>query len=94
MDFVWVFNQAQNGFAGEVFTQLEMAEIWISQQKLSGIITKYHLDTGVLEWDLDNGVFSPPKEQLELKMKNPNFVGGFTSACQEHYHYEGGVRCN
>jgi hypothetical protein len=30
-------------------------------------------------------------ENLAVKSKEPNFIGGFTTASQEHYHYENGI---
>ncbi|RJE77126.1 hypothetical protein BGP78_10170 [Pseudoalteromonas sp. MSK9-3] len=92
MNWVWVFNKNSNGFSGGVFSTLELAESWIKENKLSGLITKYPLDQGVFDWAIENDMHSIKKEKLAEKSKQPNFIGGFTTASQEHYHYENGVR--
>ena len=56
---VWVFNGDDGRFAGGVFTSREKAEPWIAANKLDGVLTLYPLDTGVYEWAIARGKFTP-----------------------------------
>lgn len=88
MENVWIFNGENSRFGSGVFTTLAIAEVWIKKNKLSGVLTRYPLDVGVYDWAIQSGVFSAKKEE-HLR---PEFIGKFTSASQEHFHYENGVR--
>ena len=85
-EYVWVFNGENSRFPSGVFGSIEKAEEWITTNKLTGILTKYPLDTGVYEWAIQNDLFSVKKEE----QKQPEFIGKFSSAGQEHFHYENG----
>lgn len=85
---VWVFNGDGGRFAGGVFTSLEGAEAWIAQNRLSGVLTLYPLDTGVHEWAVQRQIFRPTQE----KHCSPEFIGSFTTASMAHHHYERGNR--
>lgn len=84
---VWVFNGANSRFPSGVFSQREKAEAWIAENRLTGVLTKYPLDVGVYEWAIRSGFFQPKKP----KHKSSQFIQGFSSAHQEHYHYEDGT---
>jgi hypothetical protein len=86
-DGVWVFHGGRE-FAGGVFTTLEAAETWIGKNQLDGVLTLYPLDTGVYEWAIERGWFTPKQEKHSTR----EFIGSFTTASMDHYHYEGGVR--
>jgi len=92
MESVWIFNKNNANFSGGVFNELKLAESWIKVNLLSGILTKYPLNQGVFDWAVENNMHSIKQEKLAEKSKQPNFIGGFTSASQEHYHYEHGNR--
>jgi hypothetical protein len=85
MDGVWVFNGGGD-FPAAVFTTRERAEVWIAQHKLSGVLTKYPLDVGVYEWAIGCGAFKPKRPNQSAA----RFIGRFSSASLEHYHYEAG----
>jgi hypothetical protein len=85
-DGVWVFNGDGGRFAGGVFTSRERAEAWIAANKLDGVLTLYPLDTGVYEWAIAEGKFTPKQEKHSL----PEFIGSFTTASMAHHHYERG----
>ncbi|WP_223808774.1 DUF7710 domain-containing protein [Rufibacter hautae] len=89
---VWVFNSINKLFSGGVFEDLVVAEEWIMRNKLTGILTKYPLDQGALDWAVKNGLVNMKPEKLKEKKVDPDFIGGFTSASMEHYHYESGNR--
>lgn len=87
-DGVWVFNGDDGRFAGGVFTTLEPAEAWIAERELSGVLTLYPLDTGVYQWAIGRGLFTPKQD----KHSSPGFIGCFTTASMAHHHYEQGKR--
>ena len=87
-EYVWVFNGDNSRFSSGVFRSMEKAEEWIAINRLSGILTKYPLDTGVYEWAIQNRLFSVRKDE----QKHPAFIGRFTSASQDHFHYENGKK--
>ncbi len=85
---VWVFNGAKARFASAVFSSKELAVGWITKNRLSGVLTRYPLDMSAYEWALARGHFTPSRED----QRTPEFIGKFTSASQEHYHYEDGIQ--
>jgi hypothetical protein len=83
---VWVFNGIGSKFPSGVFTDIENAEKWIKLHRLSGLLTAYPLDLGLFDWAIENNFFSPKGEEH----LSSEFIGRFSSASQEHYHYENG----
>ena len=83
---VWVFNGAKSNFPSAVFTTKDVAETWIKENRLTGTLTRYPLDRSVYDWAVDRKYFEPLKEEH----KSADFIGRFTAASQEHYHYEAG----
>ncbi|HEY1174204.1 MAG TPA: hypothetical protein VGH19_22755 [Verrucomicrobiae bacterium] len=86
MNEVWVFNGAKSRFPSGVFTQRELAETWIRKHKLTGTLTAYPLDVGVYDVAVEKGWFKPEREEQHTS----EFIGRFSAAQQEHYHYEDG----
>ena len=87
-DSVWVFNGARSNFPSGIFRSLDHAERWIEQHRLTGTPTLYPLDTGVYDWTLDEGYFSP----TQPSQTTSEFIGRFTSVSMEHHHHEDGQR--
>jgi hypothetical protein len=83
IESVWVFNGQGGKFPGGVFVDKRDAERWIYDHKLTGVLTLYPLNEGIYEWAIKKGYFKPQKEKQMLA----NFIGAFSSASQEHYHY-------
>lgn len=92
VEFVWVFNGSNrnNNFPGAVFSTKALAEEWIQKYQLTGVLTKYPVDISVFDWVVANnlGKLENLKEQMQ---NNPSLIGSFSSAYQEHYHYENGL---
>ena len=89
MEHIYLFNGDGGAkFCGGVFTSKEKAEEWIGKYSLSGVLTKYPVDISVYDWALETKQFLPKREEHV----SPSFIGGFTSATQEHFHYEDGRR--
>lgn len=83
---VWLFNGANSKFSSGVFSSKEKAEDWIKKYRLSGVLTLYPIDQGVYDWAIANNSFSVKNEHE----KQSEFIQKFSSATQEHYHYENG----
>jgi hypothetical protein len=83
---VWVFSGARRHFPGGIFTSRELAEQWIRKNGLTGTLTLYPVDTGAYEWAISMGLFEPYKDHESTA----EFIGGFSDARMEHYHYENG----
>ena len=85
---VWVFNGARSNFPSGVFTSRSSAESWIRKYALSGTLTRYPLDMSVYDWAVSRTFFEPKKDE----QRTPEFIGRFSSASQEHYHFENGTQ--
>lgn len=83
---VWVFNSPKRNFSGGIFREQEDAVRWIKKHALTGVLTRYPLDTGVYDWAIEQGNFTPKSDH----QRSPEFIGGFTSASQDHFHFENG----
>ena len=88
MQTVWIFTGPRAQFPSGVFTSREAAETWLSSHKLSGTLTAYPVDVGVYDWAVAGGHFAPNRDD----QRSPEFIQRFSSATQEHYHYEDGHR--
>lgn len=86
MKEVWVFNGAEGRFPSAIFEERADAEKWIERNALSGVLTKYPVGVSVYEWAMENGHFRVKNE----KEKSPAFIQKFSSAAQEHIHFENG----
>lgn len=89
---VWVFSGEAGRFPGGIFSSIELAEAWIATNKLSGTLTAYPVDKGVLDWALQHNLVNMRPEKLAQKRHDPSFIGSFTTASQEHFHYTDGKR--
>ena len=83
---VWVFNGAGANFPSAVFRSKIVAENWIQSHSLVGVLTRYPIDVSAYDWALQHELFTPKREDQRLG----EFIGRFTSASQEHYHYDSG----
>jgi len=54
--------------------------------RLTGTLTRYPVDQAVYNWAIEGGLFTPKNE----KHKSPEFIANFSSATQEHFHFEDG----
>ena len=85
---VWVFCSNTGRFPSGVFSSKVLAEAWISTNQLTGVLTAYPLDEGCFDWALRVGVVTGRARE---RGDDPAFVGSFTTASQEHFHYEDGT---
>ena len=84
--FVWVFNGARAQFPAGVFADLTLAESWVGKHRLTGVLTRYPVDSGAYDWSIKTGIFQAEKPEHST----PDFIQGFGCASFEHYHYEDG----
>lgn len=84
---VWVFSGTTGHLPGGVFSTRELAEAWIRTHRLSATLTAYPLDEGCFDWALRVGAVTGRARE---RGDDPAFVSSFSSAVQEHYHYEDG----
>lgn len=82
---VWVFN-GTNALPSGVFSSRVLAEEWIHNHRLTGILTQYPVDVGVYDWVQSQSVWAPKTDS----QRSPLFVAQFTSAYLEHHHYTDG----
>lgn len=82
--FVWVFN-GSGSFPSGVFTTRDLAEAWIRKHRLKGTLTAYPLDVDVYDWVIEKSYFTPK----HAYQATSEFIGQFSSAYQQHYHYSG-----
>lgn len=85
---IWIFIGEGMAFPSGVFTTRAAAEAWISAHRLTGVLTRYPVDVGVWDWAVESGSFEPKREEHHT----PRFIQSFSSAKQEHYHFEDGHR--
>lgn len=89
---IWIFHASGARFAGGVFEDIAVAEVWIEKYKLTGILTAYPQDESCFDWALRTFGTASDKAKLQAKGSDPAFVGGFTTAAQTHIHFENGKR--
>ena len=87
MDYIWIFHGDGANFCSAVFMQRADAEFWINKNQFSGVLTKYPVNISVYDWAVQEQRFRPNKENP----KTGSFVQNFTTASQEHFHYQNGV---
>jgi hypothetical protein len=81
---VWVFNGSRNHFPSAVFTERRLAKAWIQENQLEGTLTAYPLNISVYDWAIEEAYFTPKKDEHAA----PDFIANFSSASQEHYHFD------
>jgi hypothetical protein len=86
MSTIWIFTGVKAQFPSGVFTERAKAEDWIRRHGLNGTLTAYPVDIGTYDWAVSAGHFSPKRDD----QRSAEFIQRFSSATQEHYHYEHG----
>lgn len=86
MKEVWVFNGAEGRFPSAIFENKDDAEEWVKKYALTGVLTKYPVGVSVYEWAVENGHFRVKNEKEGSSL----FIQKFSSAAQEHIHFENG----
>jgi len=84
---VWVFSGVNAKFPSAVFAVKEDAFEWIRKYELTGVLTRYPVGISVYEWAIESGNFKVRSQRDSA----PEFAGKFSSAMQEHMHFENGI---
>jgi hypothetical protein len=84
---IWIFNGEGGQFPAGAFTSRPKAEKWIATHRVSGTLTAYPVDEGVYDWAMRSGAVTG---RAKVRGDEPQFVATFSSAIQEHYHYQNG----
>jgi hypothetical protein len=84
---VWVFIGTNGTFPAGVFSTRETAEAWITSSRVLGTLTRYPIDLSAYDWCLQYGFFKPKRAE----QRAPEFIQKFSSASQDHFHYENGA---
>ncbi len=82
--FIFVFHGEGAKFAAGVYDNLEEAKRSIAAHKMSGMLTSYSVNETAYDYAVRSDFFQPKSTQSE------SFVQNFTSASQEHYHFQNG----
>jgi len=83
---VCVFCGVSATFPSGVFHSKDEAESWVRRNGLTGTLTEYPVGVGVYDWAIQQGFFKPKKPEHS----QPQFIQSFSSASQNHEHYEDG----
>ena len=89
---IWIFVGEGGRFPGGAFTDLAKAEAWVSEHKLTGMISVMPIDQGLFDWALENDALNMKAEKLKEKSQDSGFIATCTTGSLEHYYYENGVR--
>ncbi|NID12894.1 DUF7710 domain-containing protein [Fibrivirga algicola] len=73
-------------FSSGVLDSKVLAAQWIAEHTRTGVLTEYPLNVGVYDWAVKLDYFVPKKDEPET----PEYIGKFSSASQDHYHYTDG----
>ena len=84
---MWVFNGQKNQFPSALFETYKEAALWIRGNKLTGTLTEYPVGISVYDWAIKVELFSPKKNDHY----SAEFISNFSSAFQEHFHFENGL---
>ncbi|MEO9477236.1 MAG: hypothetical protein ABJG41_16945 [Cyclobacteriaceae bacterium] len=87
---VWIFNGAGGQLPSGVFEELEEAKNWINENLLTGTLTECPINIGVFDWAEQADLINMKPEKLDEKRNDPFFVGTFTTASMNHFHFENG----
>jgi hypothetical protein len=83
---VWIFVAQGSNLPSGAFETQSLAEQWIERHSLSGLLTEYPLNVGVYDWAIGKALFDPKYPS----QRDPKFIGRFSSAYLNHFHYEDG----
>lgn len=85
---VWVFLGEGGGWPSAVLTARELAERWIGDHGLTGMLTENRVDVGIYDWAVPKDFFCPGKPAHS----SAALIAGFTTAHQDHARFTDGSR--
>jgi len=84
---IWIFIGNGAVFPSGAFTDRKVAEQWIRNNRLSGMLSAMPVNQSLFEWGCENNAFSMKPDKFELKKDDPKFIADCTIASLEHDHY-------
>lgn len=84
MSSIWVFQEGWGILPRAVFRSREEGDRWVVENDLRGVLTEYPLGTGVYDWLLESGSLNIKRDEQKM----PGYIARFSSAYQDHYHYD------
>jgi hypothetical protein len=87
LESVWIFVGSGGCFPSGVFTDRHLVENWIKTHSLTRVLTLYPTDIGAYDWAIAEGYFKVGR----AARSSSEFIQTFSSASQQHFHYEDGV---
>ncbi|WP_222937635.1 DUF7710 domain-containing protein [Spartinivicinus ruber] len=89
---IWIFIGEGGRFPSSAFTEIKKAEEWMSKHQLTGMLSAMPINQGLFEWAVENDLLNIKPEKLVIKQNDPDFIGTFTTATLDHYHYKNGIK--
>ncbi len=83
---VYLFKADGAVFTSAVFSSFKIAQTWICENSLSGLLTEYPVNISTYDWAIKKGYFKV-KNVIDI---SPVFMGSFVSAYQAQWHFKHG----
>lgn len=83
---VFLFKAENAVFTSAVFTSFKLAQSWIYQNSLSGLLIEYPVNISTYDWAIQKGYFKV-RNMIDI---SPVFMGSFVSAYQIQWHFRHG----
>lgn len=83
---VFLFQADNATYTSAVFSSYKLAQTWVYENSLSGVIMEYPLDISSYDWSISKNYFKV-KSAID---KSPIFIGSFVSAYQLQWHFKHG----
>jgi hypothetical protein len=83
---VYVFMGEGANFPAGIFESKEKAEEVIKRYSLTGILSLYPIDMLLYDWAIEKNI-----SISKGISKSPKYIGQFSCASVDHFHYEEGV---
>lgn len=83
---VFLFQAENATYTSAVFSAYKLAQTWVYENALSGVIMEYPLDISSYDWSVAKNYFKV-KSPID---KSPVFIGSFVSAYQLQWRFKHG----
>ena len=83
---VFLFRAENAVFTSAVFSSFKLAQKWVYNNSLTGVVIEYPLNISTYDWSIKKGYFTI-KTAID---RSPIFIGNFVSAYQIQWHFKDG----
>ena len=87
---VFLFQAENATYTSAVFSSYKLAQTWVHENSLSGVIMEYPLDISSYDWSISKNYFKV-KSPID---QSPVFIGSFVSTYQLQWHFQHGKFIN